>query len=247
LKRFIFLIVIILPKFILAQTINGKVYDAETTVKGALVVNVTQNIMTYTNDDGDFEIGAKVQDTLYISSLFHTKTFIEIKAQDFKHVVVIEVKKTINELDAVHLRDERERKFDSVKTASQLKNQIHEDLKNNPIQYQPPPSGNADFMAIFKMIGSLFKSKKPKEIPVIPITYKDLDSLFKKDSFFNNDLLTLDLNIPKDYQMLFFDYCDAKKIDSKLLAKNKQVDLLEELVISSKEFQKILEDSKKDN
>ena len=131
--------------------------------------------------------------------------------------------------------------------ASQIKNQISEDIKKNPIQYQATPSGNMDFIAIIGMIGKLFKSKKSKETPIIPITYKDFDSLFKTSHFFNEALLTLDLNIPKEYHALFFDYCDAKEIDSKLLAKNKQVDLLEELVISSREFQKIIEGSKKDN
>ena len=246
-KTFLLLIFKFVPFCVIAQTINGKVYDAETTVKGALVVNVTQNIMTYTNEEGDFNIEAQVKDTLYVSSLFHTKTFIEIKKEDFNHIVVIEVKKTINELDAVLLRDERERKFDSIKLASRIKNQISEDMKSNPINYHAAPSGNMNFIAIFSMIGRLFKSKKTEETEIIPITYKDLDSLFKKDHFFNETLLTLDLNIPKEYHTLFFDYCDAKAIDSKLLEKNKQVELLEALVNSSQEFQKIIEASKKDN
>ncbi|WCO00470.1 carboxypeptidase-like regulatory domain-containing protein [Psychroserpens ponticola] len=245
--RRVLLYLLLLPISILAQTINGKVYDAETTVKGALVVNVTQNIMTYTNDNGDFKIEAKVKDTLYISSLFHTKTFIKIKKVDFDHVVVIEVKKAINELDAVLLREERERQFDSVKMASQVNSQIKEDIKRNSFKYQPTPSGNMDIIAIIGMVGRLFKSKKPIAEPIIPITYKELSTLFLNDRFFNKDLLVLDLNIPKEYQILFFDYCDAKEIDSKLLAKNKQVDLLEELVICSQEFQKIIEESKKDN
>ncbi|WP_033961958.1 hypothetical protein [Psychroserpens jangbogonensis] len=246
-KRLVILLLLLLPISILSQNINGKVYDAETTVKGALVINVTQNIMTYTNDKGDFKIQAKVKDTLYVSSLFHTKTFIAIKEQDFEDIVVIEVKKTINELDAVLLRDERERKFDSIKMASQVNEQLKEDIKRNPIQYTPAPSGNIDFIAIAGMIGRLFKSKKPKEEPIVPITYKEFNSLFNKDRFFNDALLSFDLNIPKEYQALFFDYCDSKGIDSKLLAKNKQVFLLEELVICSQEFQKIIEESKKAN
>ncbi|WP_323787774.1 hypothetical protein [Psychroserpens sp.] len=243
----VLLILLLLPIHVLSQNINGKVYDAETTVKGALVVNVTQNIMTYTDDEGDFKIEAKVKDTLYVSSLFHTKTFVEIKAEDFNHVVVIEVKKTINELDAVLLRDQRERKFDSIKMATQVNKQLKEDIKRNAFKYAPPSSGNIDFIAIAGMIGRLFKSKKTKEQPIVPITYKDYKSLFEKDRFFNDALLAFDLNIPKEYQALFFDYCDAKGIDSKLLGKNKQVYLLEELVICSQEFQKIIEDSKKDN
>ncbi|WP_456436911.1 carboxypeptidase-like regulatory domain-containing protein [Psychroserpens sp.] len=246
-KRRILLILLLLPISILAQTINGKIYDAETTVKGALVVNVTQNIMTYTNDKGDFKIKAKVKDTLYISSLFHTKIFIKIKENDFNHIIVIEVKKAINELDAVLLRDEREKKFDSIKLEAQINNQIKEDIKRHPYKYGVQPKGNMDFIAIGRMIGRLFKNKKPKKEPIVPITYKEFSVLFQKDHFFNDALLVFDLNIPKEYQPLFFDYCDAKEIDSKLLAKNKQVDLLEELVICSQEYQKIIEETKKDN
>ncbi len=247
LKRNSILILLLLPISLLSQTITGKVYDAETTVKGALVVNITQKIMTYTNGEGDFEIHAKVRDTIYVSSLFHTKTFKEIQEQDFKHIIVIEVKKTINELDAILLRDERKRKFDSIKMANQVTQQLQEDIKQNPFHYQPPPSTNANLLAIIGMIGKLFKSKKNKEELVIPITYKDLDILFQKDHFFNDKLLTIDLNIPKDFRSLFFDFCEAKEIDSKLLAKNKQIDLLEELVLSSQEFQMIIAESKKDN
>jgi len=246
-KTRVLLIFSLFPITILAQTINGKVYDAETTVKGALIVNITQNIMTYTNDEGDFKIAAKVKDTLYVSSLFHTKTTIEIKKTDFNHIVVIEVKKAINELDAVLLRDEREKKFDSIKLESQLNNQIKEDIKRHPYKYGVQPKGGIDFIAIAGMIGRLFKNKKPEAEPIIPITYKEFSRLFEKDRFFNEALLTFDLNIPKEYQPLFFNYCDAKEIDSKLLAKNKQVDLLEELVICSQEYQKIIAESKKDN
>jgi hypothetical protein len=203
--------------------------------------------MTYTNDEGDFRIGAKLRDTLYVSSLFHTKTFVEIKPQDFNHIMVIEVKKTINELDAVLLRDQREKTFDSIKLETQINNQIKEDIKRHPYKYGVQPSGNIDFIAIAGMIGRLFKKKKPKEDPVVPITYMEFNSLFTKDRFFNQALLAFDLSIPKEYQPLFFDYCDSKGIDSRLLAKNKQVDLLEELVICSQEFQKIIEESKKDN
>lgn len=246
-KKASLLILLLLPVSIVAQTINGKVYDAETTVKGALIVNISQNIMTYTNDEGDFKIQAKVKDTLYVSSLFHTKTLKEISEKDFSHTVIIEVKKTINELDAVLLRDEREKKFDSIKMETQITNQIKEDIKRHPYKYGVQPKGGIDFVYIAKMIGRLFKKKKTEKEPIIPITYKEFDTLFKNDSFFNNVLLTFDLNIPKKYQPLFFDYCDAQEIDSKLLDKNKRMHLLEELVICSQEFQDIIAESKKDN
>ncbi|MFK7782757.1 carboxypeptidase-like regulatory domain-containing protein [Psychroserpens sp.] len=246
-NKFFLVIFLCLPISLVSQTINGKVYDAETTVKGALVVNISQNIMTYTNDNGDFKIEAKVKDTLYVSSLFHTKKLRVINAKDFKHIVIIEVKKTVNELDAVLLRDEREKKFDSIKMETQINNQIKEDIKRHPYKYGVQPKGNIDFIYIANMIGRLFKKKKPIKEPIIPITYKDFNKLFKNDPLFNDVLLTFDLKIPKEYQTLFFDYCDAQEIDSKLLDKNKQVDLLEELVICSQEFQNIIAEAKKDN
>lgn len=246
-KKIGLLILLLLPLGLVAQTVKGIVYDAETTVKGALIVNMSQNIMTYTNDEGDFKIEAKTKDTLYISSLFHTKTIKVISEQDFKHVVVIEVKKTINELDAVLLRDEREKKFDSIKMESQINNQIKEDIKRHPYKYGVQPKGNIDFVAIAKMIGRLFKKKKNIKEPIIPITFKQFETLFKNNSFFNEELLIIDLNISKEYQTLFFDYCDAQEIDSKLLSKDKQIDLLEELVVCSQEFLKIIAESKKDN
>lgn len=203
--------------------------------------------MTYTNDKGDFNIQASVKDTLYVSSLFHTKKFKELSEQDFNHIIVIEVKKTINELDAIVLRDERKRKFDSIKMAAQVNQQLKEDIKRNPMQYEAPPNGNMNLIAIFGMIGKLFKSKKSKDKSAVFITHKEFDSLFKNDTFFNETLLVFDLNISKDYQTLFFDFCESKGIDNKLLHKNKQIDLLEELVICSREFQNIIANSKKDN
>ena len=88
-----------------SQEIKGKVYDENTTVKSALVVNISQNIMTYTNDEGDFTIEAKVKDSIYVSSLFHTKKIRVITEEDYHHIVVIEVIKTVNELDEVYLEN----------------------------------------------------------------------------------------------------------------------------------------------
>ena len=229
---------LILPVFLSAQTINGKVYDQTTTVKGALVVNMSQNIMTYTNDEGDFSIEAQVQDTLYVSSLFHTKTLIEIEKRHFEDILIIEVKKAINELDEILLRDQRKKKFDSIQMETQVVSQIKEDMKQNPHLYtKASTNGNMNFIAIANLIASIFKSKKSKKEPVVMLTYTDLEVLFSKDRFFTEKLLTFDLNIPKEYQSLFFEFCDAKGINSKLLAKNKQVELLEILVTYSAEFQ----------
>ncbi|WP_299224213.1 hypothetical protein [uncultured Psychroserpens sp.] len=241
------LLFFIFPITVISQNINGKVYDAETTVKGALVVNITQNSITYTDDKGDFKIKASVKDSLYVSSLFHTKAFMVIEKKHFDDIIVIEIKKAVNELDEVLLRDEREKEFDSIVLGTRLKSQIKEDMKRNPHLYSKPSANGGNILAIIGLIGKLFKKKKIEEERLVPITYQDLNTLFENDRFFNKKLLAFDLNITEEIQPLFFDYCDAKGIDSKLLAKDKQVELLEILVTCSEEFLALIEASKKQN
>ena len=244
-KNLLLTILLLFPLLSASQTLNGKVYDAETTVKGALIVNMSQKVMTYTNDEGNFSISAKVKDTFYVSSLFHTKSLIEIKASDFEDIMVIEIKKAINELDAILLREERQRQFDSIALNQQVDKQLKEDIQDNPLQYSAPPSGNIDFLAVGKLIGSLFK-KKNKAPEFKPITYESLKDLFEKDYFFDATLLTVDLNIPEQSHNLFFEYVSTKNLDSNLMEPIRQIELIEALVVASDEFKKILDESKKD-
>ena len=65
------LVVLALPLTLLSQTITGKVYDAESTVDGAKIYNVTQNIMVYADEEGNFKIDANVNDQIAVSTLFH--------------------------------------------------------------------------------------------------------------------------------------------------------------------------------
>ena len=93
----------------------------------------------------------------------------------------------------------------------------------------------------------LFKRKKPKTDIYVSITYKTLDSLFNKSTFFTKNLLIKDLNIPEDNTKLFLDFCAAKGISSALLKDEKQVELLEEFVLNSQLFLMLLEEYGKEN
>ena len=71
------------------------------------------------------------------------------------------------------------------------------------------------------------------------ITYENYDYLFKNSMFFNYELLTKTLKINKDKRFLFFDFCEAKKIEYKYFKSNNNLLLLNELMIVSKEFRKL--------
>lgn len=238
------IILFLLPYAVIAQNIEGKIYDDEATVKGAKIINLSKNTITHSDDKGDFKIIASINDTLIFTSLFHKEKEITVTKTHFNEVVIIKLKKEINTLDEVLLIKENHT-FNEKNYTANLGLQIKNDMKNNPHLYQGAPSGNLDFVKIFGLISKLLKKKKTKETPLIIATYKQFDSLFANDKFFNNALLINDLKIPKQYKPLFFDYCETKNINKDLLQEKNRMILLDTFFNSSKGFLKIISNYEK--
>jgi len=155
----------------------------------------------------------------------------------------------VNQLDEVLLKNEKEIKpFDVIAYESNFHAQIKEDIKRHPYLYGAVPRSNIDIIKIASLIGKLFKSKKSriKAAPIITLSYKELDSLFSYDSFFNAKLLKQDLKIPEEFRRLFFDYCDARGIDKKLLIKKNNLILLDSLMNASSSFKLMISINKMD-
>lgn len=236
-----YILLFLLPISIFSQTINGKVYDNESTVKGIKVYNINQKILTYTNNEGDFTISAIANDTLLFESLFHYTKMIKLKESDFNDIVVFELKKSLNALGEVLISDDNE-DFNPLEYTQNAESALERDMKNNMQLYIPESSYSSgmNFVAIAKMIGKLFKRKNKKQ-PVAYVTQKDLDSLFKQDDLFNLKLLQDDLNIPEKYALLFLDYCETRNINKDLILKENRVILLDSMVNFSKDFLEITE------
>ena len=223
----------------------GKIYDELTTVKGARIYNETQNTIEFSNDDGEFTIEAKIGDSITIGSLFHNKFNVIVEQIHLNGVFVFELTKFTNELDAVEIIKREDKKFDGDENIAQVNEQIQNDVKSRDYLYNLPPSGNMDFIAIAQLIGKLFKKKnRPEEI--VLIEPENLKMLFENDSLFTQKLLLNDLQISKKYQFLYFEYCSAQNIDSKLLDDNNEMELLELLLIYSAEFNQIIKNTRKD-
>lgn len=239
-----FLILVLVFQFIsiktVSQTINGKVYDSESTAKGIKVFNKTKKFHTYTNNDGDFSIKATVTDTIIFSSLFHKEKSLRLQSQHFNETIVVELTKTINELNEVLLSDaEKPKPFEAQAYTINMSKQIKNDIKNNPHLYGKMPAGGLDIVQLISAISKLFKNKN-KEQPVTYASYKDLDSLFQCKNMFNEKLLTSDLKINLEYKTLFFDYCAAKNIEKTFLSETNEIDLLNKLFLYSEEFSLII-------
>ncbi|WP_341215514.1 hypothetical protein [uncultured Wocania sp.] len=239
-----FAIIFLLPIFMFSQNITGKIYDQESTVKGAKIYNTIKRITTYTDNQGDFKLSASVNDTLIFTSLFHKEKRLKLIKNHFNEVLVIELKKIVNDLDEVLITKEN-KTFNEKTHTTDLGLQLKNDIKNNPHLYGLPPSGNIDFIKIFGLVSKLFKNKKVKTPPIVKITYKQFDSLFSNSNLFNNKLLINDLKVSKEYRLLFFDYCEAQNLDNKLLLEENKVLLLDKLFNFSNEFFKILSEYEK--
>ncbi|MFD2917966.1 hypothetical protein [Psychroserpens luteus] len=238
------LVFLLLPLLSNAQIIKGVIYDYEAAVKGAKIINRTQNILTYTDDEGAFQIEAKVNDVLVINSYFHDQQFVSINESHFDEELVIELKKIINELDEVEVTKVQEKLFDSIGLSNNT-------AKQGQIAYKKRTFGSGknlqptlDLIAVAKLIGNLFKNKN-KAPDVVYVTPEDLITLFETNTYFNQKYLTSQLEIPKPYQQLFFDYCSAQQLNVTILKKENEFDLVEALLLHSDAFKKILEEHTK--
>lgn len=237
-------LIVSLPFLSSAQTLKGKLYDATTTIKGAKVYNKTQHSITTTDVNGNFSIIAKINDTLAFESLFHRPKQVILTKIHFEAIAVFELTKIINALNEVEIKANAEQPIFEEKTYNvALKNLIAEDIKRNPHKYVPIQKNyGVDFIYLFKKAYDLVKRKKHKSLTYQTIKHTQLDSLFKKSSLFNDDLLIKDLKIPKINKYLFFDFCEAKHISSELLLEKNKMQLLDKLVSNSQLFLILLEE-----
>jgi len=226
------------------QTLKGKVYDSKSIVKDIKVLNKTQNRLTVTDENGDFSIIAKINDTISFESVFYHPKMIVVTQLHFDDINVFEIKKITNELDEVEVKSEPEQPvFEEEAYNEDLQNLIKEDIKRNPHLYQPEVATyGVNFLYLIDLALKLFKSKKYKAPVYQPATYRQVDSLFSHSSFFNKRLVTEDLEIPENQVKLFYDFCSAKGISTELLKDDKKMELLEQLVLNSQLFLILLEE-----
>lgn len=239
-KQLLFFFLFVGTFSVTAQIINGIIYDSESTIKGVNVLNVTQKTVTATNGSGKFSIKAKVTDTLYFESLFHKPKFVIVNKDYFKTTYVFELTKIINELDEIFIKDKpKAKRFESEAYNQSMNRIIDLDKKAEPQKYTATPKYGLDFIQVFRVIGKLFKKEK-SEIPNT-LNYKQLKLLFETNSLFNEQMLSNNLKIPKNYQSLFFEFCESKNIAETFLDYNKRLELLNLFTLYSQEFLIIIE------
>ena len=235
------IITLLLPIISGAQTITGFIYDHESPVIGAKIINRTQHILAYSDDKGAFKIDAYSNDVLVINSYFHEQQFLTVNTSSFKDDVVIELKKITNTLDEIEITEVREKIFDSLAFSSTTAKQGQIAYKKRTFGSGPNLQPTLDLIALGNLIGKLFK-KKNKVSGIRYVTPDDLITLFETNTYFNQKYLRQELQIQKPYQELFFEYCSAQQLHSSILKKENEFTLVDLLLTHSSAFNKLLEE-----
>ena len=231
------ILLFIIPIVGSSQSISGILFDAQSTAKNVSIRNVSQGFKSYSDENGTFEIQAKISDTLVFESILYKRKEITLKQNDFEEVFIVDLKRMLNELDEVILSPAQKTKaFDEKIYIRDLNKRIKTDIKRNPYKHLAP-NPNMDFMAIIGKVVKLFKKKnKETKTQKKQIKLEQLDSLFRKDLEFNNEFLSKTLGIQTDHIQLFFSYCEGKQLDASLLGASKRFELMDQLFKRSKEY-----------
>ena len=230
--------------------VSGRVYNDKKPIENTKIINKTKQIVTYSNRKGDFNIVASLNDSLFFESSSYKIEKTQIDSIKLTERFVIQLKEIINELDEVIITSNpKETKFNVKEFNVDLKNQLILDIERNPHLYRPVNnSSGIDFIQVFRLVRNIFKKEKVKtsmKESKKHISYEDFDILFKKNTFFTEELLAKTLKIDEEYRYLFFDFCEAEKIKPIYLKETNKLSLLNELLRLSKKFLYTIELHKK--
>lgn len=244
-----------------ASIFKGKTIDSTTVVKDVHIINLNTKAGTFSLENGKFQIKAKVNDTLQLSSIgYQTKKMI-VKAYHFiEKENLIEVKEAIYNLDEIVYKRTNLTGF----LAADIKQTPKKNYKEKAVADLLIGIKNLDLKEIANMkvglseahlikptklrlpntfegvgfsfgVGNSNKKKKKKNFSDV---LDEEDKIVKKiynllgEDFFKNDL-----NIKKEQHTLFINYCLNKNI-IQLYKDKKMLKLITILKIESLEFLK---------
>ncbi|RNC87026.1 MAG: hypothetical protein ED556_06275 [Winogradskyella sp.] len=240
LRKLLFVLFTVSYSITNAQAINAIVYDSEERVKGVKVLNITQKVLTVTNEQGEFTIKANPRDTLSFQSVFYKPIFVIVKEDYFEGTYVFELQKIINELEEVNIASKpKPVVFAKDKYNQSLNDIITKDKELRGVTANGASKYGVDFIRIAKMIGKLFK-KKTQDIPNT-LKYDQLKRLFETNPFFTQALLTNELKVPEQYHSLYYEFCETKNILESKLNYNTRLILLDDFTLYASEFMVIVE------
>jgi hypothetical protein len=216
------------------QLLRGKVLYRDVNVPNQNVINVTSEMATITNENGEYGIMVKVGDELVFSALNYQMMIVKVTDGILKkNRLVIEVNEKVTELSEVVVSPEDQERFIEVKNEELKKFEYETDrsteVKNIALsQTERGMTDGINFVNIFK---ALLKSKKTNEPNKPKLKISEVLRQVYEDEFF-----VTDLKLPQDKIDAFLIYCDTRIPTQSLLKKDNEFQLIDFLVTQSKTF-----------
>lgn len=236
---FLFILLITATSF--SQTsklIQGKVTYQDSYQKNIDVINFNTKKITQTNALGEFTIEAKINDVLIFMSENFADQKYSVTTDDFeKSTLLIKLIEKPIPLEEVEINQIKAIKIEAVsyegikmaQLEKQQSNPVNKDIYTGEI-----PLG-MDFVQIGKMIGKLFKSKKPKnQEAAATMNFKEYAKTNFNDSFF-----TKTLKLKPEETSRFVDYCQADPRSKTVIKDNDELAILEFLLEKKEDFDKL--------
>lgn len=259
-QAFLFILLLFSSTLLLAQQsprtiLRGQVIDENGALEGVTIYNITTNKGAVSDGKGYYSIYARAQDTLAFSSVNMKAARLVLQENDFKiNTYIVKLQISVNELDEVEIRpnaltgdlikDEKNLKVTMLKSDFEVGSivdlKFFDDELSSPKNRTMLPDGSIengmDFVRIGNMISKIFKKD-----------HKGDEKEFKTDAVFNEAVkekftyhfFTNTLALDPDEIGLFLAYCENDSQVKKLLAPNKEIELIDYLINKSKTFKSL--------
>ncbi len=231
-----------------AMFLKGKVISDSVQVESIHILNLTKAFGTISDEAGFFEIKANPGDTIVFSSIKHHQKNHIVEEKDIKLAsleVTLEIK--VNELDEVllspyNLSGKVREDMDRVKTYESnlpifnfkeldetpfINEQGAKTIKN-PLVVDEMDATPVNFIAVGRMIISLFKKKEGKRSKEVVIP--------KISDFYNTDFFVKELEIPETDLYNFLEYLNENPKTKEALKSANELYILGYLISQSKVF-----------
>lgn len=243
--RFLLYVLLLSPLSLQAQIFQGRVFHEDTPLEGIIFFNQRSQQAAYSDAMGYFIIPASEGDSVLINSHHYRENLVIIGGEELKAPKIIVLKsKDINLEEVVVTQALEPKPFNTNTYSLNLNEAIKEDMKKHPLKYGKLSANGFDFIAMYKLIASLFKGKKKRSVrpKETLISASQIDSVFANNERFNDTFMKETLNITEEQKQLYFYYLENRGISKNLLGEDKELDLMEKLLITAAEF-KALEDT----
>lgn len=222
------------------KSLHGQFINRSTSVDNGYVYNLNSKTRTFISDQGFFDVLAKAEDTLLVSSPSFKSKKIVIQDKDFsKPLFAVNLEAQTTLLKEVIVKRKAEIKPITGGSQGIVDLQFFDDAKSSPVNRTMPSDGTIengmDFVRVYKMVSKLFRNGSAKKTDLnMALDFSDVVSKGIDTYFFTNTL-----KLKNEEIGLFLEYCENDPKSKSLIKQEDEFLLIDFLITKNEEFKRI--------